>query len=68
MKNTKENLLKLLEEERRLNHRIAEHFEEKGDKATAANYIREASTLSQVIYLLTDQEFFDKIWKNIMEN
>ena len=66
MKNTKTNVVKVLEKLRNNAHNIADYFkEEKGDEEEYRRYLREAEAYYVAITLLENQEFFNNIAKNL---
>lgn len=60
MKNSTKNVIALLEKQLKNTRAVANIFAEKGDQVTAKRYIGEASGIQQAIWLLTNQEYFDK--------
>ena len=61
MKNTKENLIKLLNEMREINHRIANST---NNPELKFNLLTEACAFLFCIELLEDKEFFNRTWRN----
>ena len=62
MKNTKENVIKLLQKMYENSKAVQKIFEESGDKESAEFYTGEKLALYNVMSLLQDSEYFNTIW------
>lgn len=60
MKNTKENLIKLLEKKREVNNKLIEICL---SEELRQRLITESCSLAEMIFLLEDKEFFTKQWE-----
>ena len=65
MKNTRKNVMELLEKKEELAYRIACHFEEKGDKEESRMYMQEVIAIEDAIKLLKDNNYFNEMYKII---
>lgn len=65
MKHNKENIIKVLEAVRGLNHRLAEYYAKEGDKKSAERYISEALAISEAIFIINNKDLFNKYVKNM---
>ena len=61
MKQTKENIIKLLKAKYKLAHALADYAKENGDEEEFHMCIREAIAISDAIYLLTNKEYFNSM-------
>lgn len=65
MKQSKENLLKVMKEMRNLNHRMKDIYNDRGEEKVADEYLIRACEWSCMINLLEDEKFFNIIAKSL---
>jgi hypothetical protein len=63
MRNSKKNLVTLLEQERQFCHRMADMCEEENDSERASEWKTEAYAYWRVSQLILDNEYFNDLWK-----
>ena len=63
MKNTKENVIKLLKQMLDNSRAVQKIFEEAGDKEASELYRGEKQALQEAIWLLEDNKFFNNQYK-----
>lgn len=64
---TKENFINLVKEMTRNTRAVAKIYEDQGDKAEARIYREAAMSYQNIVWLLEDESYFDKVWANYME-
>ena len=63
MRYSKEKMIKWLEEDIKNLHYLANHYEFKGDSATAKQYRMEAMANQNVLWMMTDDKHFERQYK-----
>lgn len=63
MNNTRENVLTLLKEMKENSYTVSEVFREQGNELMDERAMAQYGAYDSVIRLLTDKEFFNKIWE-----
>lgn len=67
MKNTKKNVVELLESMNKHYHAMARMYKEEGNEAQYNEYIAKAIEVSTAVNLLTKPEFFDAMAEIFLE-
>lgn len=67
MKNTKENVIKLIKADIETLRSLETYYREKNDYEWAGKYQRERWGLERTLNLLTDNEYFNAMWKVMVE-